>query len=198
MNKIKRISFHFCLVLIGIGILLLAGWDNQRATAARPDIWIPAASLPEPLGGHSVQCPDQPDTIYIVGGINATGSSNKLYRYVPNNWDSLADLPIPLRAMGVACYQDRIYVAGGLLDVMNRLYIYDIPTDTWMRGADLPDPTGGAHLGAWDGKLYLMGGSRLGGLPYTPISRVDVYDIASNTWTAGGATDMLTPTAYYG
>ena len=202
MKISKRFIFICTLVLLGAGMALLASWDMQRAVAApEPEAWIAATSLPEPLGGNSVQCPDQPDIIYQVGGIrpgNATSDALYHYNASQNIWESLADLPIPLRAMGVACYQGHIYVAGGLVNAMNRLYIYDIPTNTWQRGTDLPNNTGGAHLGAWDGKLYLAGGSRLGGLPYTPIARVDVYDIATNTWTPGGGDDMPTPTAYYG
>jgi hypothetical protein len=37
MNKSKLLGVTICLVLIGVGILLMAGWDNQRATAAGPD-----------------------------------------------------------------------------------------------------------------------------------------------------------------
>jgi hypothetical protein len=161
--------------------------------------WIPSDSLPEPLAGYSVQCPELPDIIYMVGGVNSVGTSNKLYKYDATNnngWQRLADMPIALRGSGVTCYHGKIYVAGGLIDAMNLLFIYDIAGDTWTSGANLPDPTAGPNLGAWDGKLYLMGGSRLGGPPYTPIPRVDVYDIATNTWTVDGGTPMPTATAY--
>jgi hypothetical protein len=154
--------------------------------------------LPEPLAGYSVQCLDQPGTIYIVGGVTAEGTSDRLYRYNVyfNEWTPLPPLPIPLRGMGVTCYQGKIYVAGGLTGVMDRLYIYSISKNNWKRGADLPDPTGGANLGAWDGKLFLMGGSRLAGQPYTPVARVDVYDIGTGEWTMEGGTDMPFPTTY--
>ena len=154
--------------------------------------------LPEKLAGYSVQCPEKPEAIFIVGGVTPTGTSNRLYRYSTyfNEWQRLADLPIALRGQSVACYHGKIYVAGGLIDAMNRLYIYNIAKNDWKRGADLPSPAGGANLGAWDGSLYLMGGSPLGGQPYTPTGRVDIYDIATDTWTAGAGAGMPYPTAY--
>ncbi len=200
MKRIKMLAVLFSLLFLGIGILLLDAWDMQHAQAApRPDAWLAAAPLPEPMAGATIQCPDQPDIIYMVGGVDGHGTSNKLYKYdaTTNTWDTtLLNLPIPLRGHAVACYQGRIYVAGGLLNAMNRLFIYNIIGDVWSEGANLPDDTGGASLGAWDGKLYLMGGSPLQATPYTPVSHVDIYDIASNTWEAEGGIPLPTPTAY--
>jgi uncharacterized membrane protein len=56
----------------------------------------------------------------------------------------------------------------------------------------------GAALGAWDGKLYLVGGTRIVDFPWTPVARVDIFDIASLEWTAGGGQAMPTAASVFG
>ena len=113
----------------------------QHVSAARFNTWWQAESLPEPMAGTSIQCPDQPEVIYMVGGVT-TGNqtSNRFYKYdaaQQAGWTRLPDLPIPLRGQAVACYQGRIYLAGGLVDVMDHLYIYKILNNGWFRGGRL-------------------------------------------------------------
>jgi hypothetical protein len=52
-------------------------------------------------------------------------------------------------------------------------------------------------MGAWDGKLYLVGGSRIF-YPYTPTDQVDVYDLVTEEWTAGGGLPMPTAASFHG
>ncbi len=62
--------------------------------------WTQAEPPPMPLAANLVQCPDDPDSFYMVGGI-LTGNitSNRLYRYDIDDgkgegeWVRLADLP---------------------------------------------------------------------------------------------------------
>ena len=101
--------------------------------------------------------------------------------------------------MAAACYQDKIYAAGGYNgDIYNNLYIYDILTDEWTIGPQMPDPIFGAAMGAWDGKLYVVGGTRVGAPYYTPVSRVDVYDIITGEWAAEGGKEMPTAASFFG
>jgi hypothetical protein len=107
MNRIKKFYFPICLALLGIGILLLGAWDMQHVSAARFNTWWQAESLPEPMAGATIQCPDQPEVIYMVGGVT-TGNqtSNRFYKYdaaQQAGWTRLPDLPIPLRGQAVAC-----------------------------------------------------------------------------------------------
>jgi N-acetylneuraminic acid mutarotase len=108
-------------------------------------------------------------------------------------------MPKTVRAAAVACYQGNIYVAGGIVSnvISNTFYIYDIATNTWSKGMNLPDKVWGAALGAWQGKLYLVGGSHFGGVPYPPVSQVDVYNIASGRWTAGDGTPMPVASGFF-
>jgi hypothetical protein len=162
--------------------------------------WTQAAKLHQPLATFSVQCPEQPDSFYLVGEVT-TGWVDvpDLYRYDAdtNSWTVLAPMPQPRRAAALACYGGKIYVAGGYyLTTFNSLFIYDIASDSWSQGAHLPNTVIGAALGAWDGKLYLAGGTRVLLDPYPPVDRVDVYDIATDTWAAGGGRPMPAATDF--
>ena len=179
----------FAIYGLMIAVLVLGGLQSALA-----GVWTPATDLPIAVAGHSVQCADDPGSFYLVGGIrNFTRSSNRFYRYdiAAARWEWLDNLPKTNRGMGLACYEGKIYMAGGYVkdNISKEFFIYDIASDTWSKGANLPDIVWGAVMGAWDGKLYLVGGSRIGG-PYTPESRVDIYNIASGKWTAGGGAEM--------
>ena len=161
-------------------------------TIEEQEPWLPVAELPEPLAGALVRCPDQPDSFYVVGGIMRRGdNSAALYQYdiLNASWQQLQDLPMPMRGIAVACYEGKIFVAGGtdLQNIYQNLYIYDIVTDAWSDGPAMPDVVAGGALVTWEGKLYHVGGTRDFG---SAVARVDVYDIASGTWTAGGGAPM--------
>ncbi len=163
--------------------------------------WTQAAKLPQPLASLSVQCPEQLESFYLVGGVTTDWVDlPNLYRYDADKndeWQTLAPMPQPRRAAALACYGGKIYVAGGWYSTtFNSLFIYDIASDTWSQGAHLPNTVVGAAMGAWDGKLYLAGGTRVLVGPYPPVNRVDVYDIATNTWTAGGGMPMPVATDF--
>jgi Kelch motif len=67
----------------------------------------------------------------------------------------------------------------------NQMFIYDIASNTWGAGAALPQGTEGAVAGAFNGKVYLIGGDN----DFTPgdgvYNTVEVYDVASNSWSTG-------------
>lgn len=164
--------------------------------------WTPVTPLPEALGSGVIRCSDDPDSFYLAGGGVGDNmeTSNRTYRYdiKTATWLRLADMPTPLRFSGIACHQGKIYVAGGWdMDFKDVFFIYDIQTDKWSTGKALPEKVWGASMGAWDGKLYLVGGDR-GESDFVPDKKVDVYDIATQTWTAGGGADMPTASGFCG
>lgn len=202
MDKIKRFSLAATLVVLGMVIVLLGAWDMRQAQAAQqPNAWLMASSLPTPLAANLVPCPDDPDGFYMVGGIltgNVTTDQFSYYDIADGNWTTLAPMPAARRAVAATCYQGSIYVAGGAdINIYNGFYIYDIANNSWMSGPNLPDSVWGAAMGAWEGNLYLVGGTREGD-PYTPVSRVDVFNLDRWEWTAGGGQDMLSAASFFG
>jgi subtilisin family serine protease len=62
---------------------------------------------------------------------------------------------------------------------------YDIATDTWTRIADLPTPVFSAVAGYIDGKVYVAGGFTSTASPWPPTGALQIYDVATNSWSAG-------------
>jgi len=204
----NRKTFLTLLAALSLAVLGAALGLADLAQAAEPppphvDAWLSPGTMPQAWAGAVVQCLEQPDVFYRVGGVYANWvDTNQLSRYdvVTKTWTTLVPLPDARRVVAAACYQGKIYAAGGNdgIYLSDTLYIYDIASDIWSSGANTPDGgVWGAVLGAWEGKLYLVGGTQ-SGLPYPPIKRVDVYDIASNTWTESGGMDMPTPASFPG
>ena len=128
---------------------------------------------------------------------------------VPVSWDSIAPLSLPRHSGAVAEVDGLVYVIGGIeygnqMTVHGQTYdvtsgtlveVYDPSSSTWKRLADLPYPIDlmarkaegrqWSAAAAHAGKIYLFGGANLDGVVRDTI---DVYDIASDTWTAGIAT----------
>ena len=128
---------------------------------------------------------------------------------VPISWNPIAPLSLPRHSGAVVEVDGLIYVIGGIeygnqMTVYGQTYdvtsgtlveAYDPSNTTWKRLADLPYPinlmarkaegrqwpAAAAHAG----RIYLFGGANLDG---NVRDTIDVYDIASDTWTAGIAT----------
>lgn len=167
------------------------------------DAWFSALPVPDGLVRYAhAQCDTQPNSFYVITGVDGTFSSTtNTWRFdaLTNTWNALA--PIPLAAEGAAatCYQGRIYVMGGSSDGSDggtQFYVYDIATNTWLSAADLPRQVWGAAAGSWNGQVFLIGGN-LDFFGSGTSAEVDIYDIASDTWTGTG-TDMPVASAASG
>jgi hypothetical protein len=155
-----------------------------------PNVWVSGAPNPVPSirYGHA-QCEDAPESFYVISGVDAgfglTGAVNR-YDAGTNSWTPLAPIPSPSEAPTSVCFEGKIYTAVGA-GTSQEFLIYDIATDTWSSGATLPRLVEGAAMGALAGKVYLMGGDD-DFQPANGVSnQVDIYDIATNTWTGTGA-----------
>jgi len=166
--------------------------------------WTQAAPIPHgSANSATVQCPDDPDRFYVIGGWSGPDEPiTQTLRFDADtgDWFRLAQLPSEISSAAAVCYQDKIYVAGGeWFDISNDFYIYDIPADSWSNGLSLPRQVKGAAMGAWDGRLYLVGGtpeSNDQGLH--PVNQVDVYDIAAQTWDADALPPMPAAASFPG
>ncbi len=164
------------------------GRSTLASQPATPFAWANGASMPSGVVryGHT-QCADQPDSYYVISGVDSNFSvTNGAWRYDANtdSWATLASIPTGQEGTAAVCYAGNIYVAGG--GGTNQMFIYNIAGNSWSTGAAVPRNVWGAAIGAWDGKVYLIGGDSdfsFGGTS----NQVNIYDIASNTWTGAGA-----------
>lgn len=141
------------------------------ASADAPDVTIEWAKLsPMPRARHSGATAVVDGIIYTIGGIEPPGS----YKYLPPGAPEGYEVEIPN------------VVTGTVVEA------YDPDSDTWTAKASLPYPPdpqtrkaeGRIYLAAaaYQGKIYTFGGADVQGVVK---DTVDVYDIATDTWTAG-------------
>lgn len=116
--------------------------------------------------------------------INLQGGDSK----IPFKMTSLAPRPVVASHVGVCHYQGKIYAVGGLSGsnaAIANFHVYDITTDTWTALANRPRASRSAAVGAANGKIFVYGGNSQQN--NNSFTQVDVYNIATNTWTTGPA-----------
>ncbi len=129
--------------------------------------------------------------LYLLGG---DGPANNVEVFDPstNTWTKKSVAPVAFNHCQPVGYQNKIYVlaafSGGGFPNQGNLtgpLIYDIQKDSWQNGADLDSARrrGAAGAALYNGKLYLVCGIQHGHSSGT-TDMFDVYDPATNTWTA--------------
>jgi hypothetical protein len=131
--------------------------------------------------------------IYLLGGQEGFTDIANVYAYDPaaNTFTARASMPQAGSELSAVTGQNgKIYAffaTGGGLNPYNKAYtqIYDTATNTWSAGAPMPTPrnTGTAVLLS-DGRVAVIGGEG-GYVPGLISAAVEIYDPATNTWSAG-------------
>jgi Kelch motif len=120
---------------------------------------------------------------YVFGGVSDGTRQSAVNRMdlATGMWQSRAPMPFTSEAPTCALMASTgiVYCAEG--DTGNGFASYDIATDTWTSLAADPFFTNhyGSSSGAFNGKVFVAGGST------AFSSSVAVYDVGTNTWSAG-------------
>jgi len=155
-----------------------------------------AAKLPIELA-HSA-CAPFGDAVYSVGGVNAKGALDCVYRFELQGdqlkADALPPLPHPLVYGSAAVVQDVLYVFGGVPDAASTQPLAEcwaLPLkegSSWQRLPDLPGKPGIVCTSGSDGKsLYVFGGMHYlppedGKTRPVPLDNVYRFDPATQKW----------------
>src|SRR4029078_5117173 len=122
--------------------------------------------------------------LYVFGGVSNGTRLNSVNRWNinPGGWESQAPMPFTSEAPTCALMPLTGFVYCNEGDTGSGFARYDIITNTWTSLAPIP---GGDHYGsasgAFNGKVFVAGGT-------TAFSNaVQVYDVATNTWSPGTA-----------
>lgn len=106
-------------------------------------------------------------------------------------WTAVADISVARFQLQSATDGTKIYIAGGHNGSSDDTTVesYDPSTNMWTTLAPLPDVPSendgryGGTMGEIGGKLYLAGGWRIS--PPLPSNTLEIYDIATDTWSFG-------------
>lgn len=144
--------------------------------------WTEQASYPIATWGHAVASVG--GNVYSFGGIVNNNVITNAYKYNPasNNWTPIASLPEPRGWFSATSDGVYIYLLGGVDGNFNTtatLWRYDPTSNTY--NTSLPSYTIPTYFHACaylNGKIYRIAGRAIG-----TDFHVEVYDIATNTWS---------------
>ena len=144
--------------------------------------WAEQAPYPVAIWGHAVASVG--GNVYSFGGIVNNNAIANAYKYDPstNTWSSIASLPAPRGWFSGTSDGTYIYLLGGVDQNFNTtatLWRYDPVSNTY--NTSLPSYTIPTyfHASAYlKGKIYRIAGRAIG-----TDFHVEVYDIATNTWS---------------
>ncbi|MEM9881449.1 MAG: malectin domain-containing carbohydrate-binding protein [Planctomycetota bacterium] len=164
------------------------------------DAWVRLPDLPDSLLAPFLTAVDDPNDggshpssscgcaqcQALFGGTGVTdglnGTSETFAADFDDVWYTLDDLPADLGEVAGGVIDNKLYVVG---DGDDGTYAYDFETGDWSNvNADRPDPAKDQLAQVVDGKLYVIGG-----VDYSrsnpAINDVQIYDPATNQWSAG-------------
>ncbi len=122
------------------------------------------------------------DDIYVIGGFEAAGISDKVevYSIINNSWRPAKHLPLLLHHAAAVAYNGKIYVIGGYHSgwtPSDLAFAYDPDKEEWQNLAKLSTARGALTAQVIAGKIYAIGGA---------AGRVfgtnEEYDIATDIW----------------
>jgi Kelch motif. len=135
--------------------------------------------------------------LYAVGGASPTlAPTRTLYSYNPgsNRWTSRAPMPSSLTGVAAAAGDNagntEIFVfeiGRGAGSAVSTTFIYDTGTNSWVAGHALPSAVSHAQAVRVGSSIYVLGGLDTTGQPSLSVF---IYDIASDSFSAGAAMAM--------
>jgi hypothetical protein len=185
-NKLRSPPRFCSTALFGLAMVLACPASRAGSAPASPaqvaTAWTVGTPYPTTICRYGFV---QTDThLYVFGGVSDSTRVSNVNRMniTTGVWQSRAPMPFASEAPTCALMASTgiAYCTEG--DTGSGFASYNIATDTWTSLADVP---GGDHYGsasgAFNGKVFVAGGT-------TAITNeVLVYDVASNTWSAGTA-----------
>ena len=155
---------------------------SPTPTATPCGSWIEQAPYPIAIWGHAVVSVG--GNVYSFGGIVNNAAITNAYKYTPatNTWTPIASLPAARGWFSGTTDGTYVYLLGGVDQIFNTtatLWRYDTASNTY--NTNLPSYTIPTYFHATaylNGKIYRIAGAAIG-----TDYHVEVYDIATNSWS---------------
>jgi cyclically-permuted mutarotase family protein len=112
------------------------------------------------------------NAVYVLGGANKEGISNKVWKLALNNikkgWTVQASLPQPTSFAAAAIANEHIYIMGGrckeangISKIYKEVYAFNVENNFWEQKASLPETVSAAcALAIGNGKILFIGGDK--------------------------------------
>ncbi len=151
------------------------------------DGWTRVASLPHPLGQHSMHHHD--GALWLVGGDDSAQTLASLWRYdlTSGEWAQMQPMARARHSHASATGGGALYVTGGRSDVFGTqsasVERYDFAQDSWTDLPDMPVPLTGHAAAVLDGRLHVYGGENLA--EGAVFAAHYILDLRTLQWTRG-------------
>jgi len=191
-------------------VLYAIGGVNNRSVVGTveaydpvTDSWTTKSPMPTPRSDFGIAVVN--GIIYTIGGGGCAtptfGACTTVEAYDPatDTWTTKASMPTPRYILAAAEVSGVIYAVGGRNDAsfwMATVEAYDPASDTWSTRASMPTPRFGLGVAAIAGQVYALGGYTSVDNYATLTPNLEMYDPATNRWTAKPA--MLEARVYMG
>lgn len=120
----------------------------------------------------------------------------KIIRATENQWATEnIKLPVALRGACIEYVDGKMYVIGGDMNTdsyVKTVHIYDFETKIWSSGSSMSLARGYATSSYIDGKIYVMGGYKYSNSKHYSVNDVEIYDIATDTWSTANSMPLNT------
>ncbi len=193
---------HTATLLNDGRVLVVGGYNATQAWLQDAEIYDPvvdAWTVIPPVYPHGVEhtatlLPD--GRVLVVGGcIGSSNCTNRVELFDPqtNSWTEAAPLNSERSSQTANLLNDgRVLIAGGDWDEQGNIVdgtavLYDPATNRWSQASAMITPRVQAEsVQLPDGKVLVAGGIMMGSNPPQIISKSEIYDPQTNTWTAAG------------
>jgi hypothetical protein len=158
-------------------------------------VWSAGPPLPAPR--HHLAAVGLGSSIYASGGTDVSGLNLGHKNWPPRDnfwrlavgssqWEDVGPMIEPRWGHRLVAHDGRLYVVGGR-GPSGRVLIY-APGKGWTAGADIPRPRDHLSVVVADGRIWAIGGR-----DPRSLTRVDIYDPATDSWQSG--LDLPAPTS---
>ena len=154
------------------------------------DTWVPLTAAPTSRSEGAGASQD--GLFYCIGGrFIGVLSTNEVYDPSTDAWATLSPMPTARAGLGVVDFADKIYALGGRTGAapnggtpLATLEVYDIATDSWSTLSPMPTARGDlTAVASHGGQIYAAGGWNPACGASGACNNLEVYDIASDTWS---------------
>lgn len=192
--------FHTATLLFDGRVLVIGGGTIGSVSAYDAEVYDPVADTwtvvsPQRLHGDLLTATLMKDgRVLVVGGLGA-GEHVDIFDPTTNTWGEAQPLPPQVLYHTAQLLEDgRVLVAGGV-GVNNAppaggdAQLYDPRTDTWTATGPMMTPRRilGESVRLSDGRVLVVGGALAGDSVPPILASAEIFDPASNTWTAAAS-----------